>query len=161
MKTEAVTTNHTELKKKMLDAAIEKQQELIEDFKKAIKDALTSVGAVNEEEMDLSQQGFNAEITQNANNIGVQLQFANEEMRLLYDMLPTIAYINETIQPGSVVVTDKNIFFVSASIEKFEVEGLTVFGMSTKSPIYKAMQGKRKGQKFSFNKEKYNITDVF
>lgn len=161
METKVLTTDHVALKRKMLDASIKKHQTVIDDFTQSIKDLLASEGLVNEVDMDLTQQGFNSEIVQKVNNIADQLQFANEEMKLLYDMQSTISYIHDSVQPGSVVVTDKEVFFVSVSIERFEVEGLEVFGLSTQSPLYQAMRGKEKGDKFSYKGRKYKIEDIF
>ena len=161
METLAPTTNHVELKKKMLDSSIKKHQTVIDDFQTNIKDLLASEGNINEEEFDLSQQEFNAETLQQVNRIADQLKFANDEMVTLYNMLPTIGTIHQDIQIGAAVVTDKDIFFVSASIERFEVDGLRVFGLSTESPLFKVMEGKRSGNTFTYGKEKYVIKDVF
>lgn len=161
MKTEAITTNHAELKRKMLDACIKKHQTVIDDFKKEVEALMGSVDIINEEEMDLSQQGFNAETTQRASSISDQLNFANEEMRLLNNMTPSIDSEHDYVQLGSVVVTDSKIFFISTSIEQFEVDGLKVFGISTQSPLFKEMKGKKKGEIVNFNKDSYKIKDVF
>jgi hypothetical protein len=161
METKLLLLNHGELKRKMLEASIKKQQSVIDDFKQGIKEKLTSEGIVNEEEMDLSQQEFNTEMVQGSNNIADQLQFANEEMKLLYDMAPTIQNIHNTVQPGSVVVTDKETFFVSASIEQFEVDNLQIFGISTQSPLYKAMEGEQKDDTFTYKTNTYSIVDIF
>jgi len=161
METNALTTNHVEFKKKVLDAAIKKHQTVIDDFRLGIKEMLGSEGIVNEDEMDLTQQEFNTEMVQKSHHIADQLAFANEEMKLLYDMAPTINYVHNTIQPGSVVVTDRDTFFVSASIEAFEAEGTKLFGLSAESPLFKAMEGKKKGDRFSHNYSDYLVIDVF
>lgn len=161
METSALATNHVELKKKVLDAAIKKHQTVIDDFRLGIKEMLASEGIVNEDEIDLTQQEFNTEMVQKSNRIADQLAFANEEMKLLYDMAPTIGSIHNTIQLGSVVVTDRDTFFVSASIEEFDVDGMKIFGLSTESPLFKAMEGKKKGERFSHNYSDYSIIDIF
>ncbi len=161
MKTSALTTNHVELKKKVLDAAIKRHQTVIDDFRLAIKEMLASEGITNEDEMDLTQQEFNTEMVQKSNRIADQLAFANEEMKLLYDMAPTIGCIHNTVQPGSIVVTDRDTFFVSASIEEFDVNGMKIFGLSTESPLFKSMEGKKKGDLFSHNYSDYRIIDIF
>jgi transcription elongation GreA/GreB family factor len=161
MDTLAPTTNHMELKRKMLDASIKKHQTVIDDFQQNIKDLLASEGNINEEEFDLSQQEYNAEALQQVNRIADQLKFANDEMVTLYNMMPTIGTIHNSVQLGSTVVTDKDIFFVSASIERFEVDGLKVFGLSTESPLFKAMEGMKKGDRFTYGKDTYEIKDVY
>lgn len=161
METGALHTNHVELKKKVLDAAIRKHQTVIDDFRAGIKEMLTSEGIVNEDEMDLTQQEFNTEMVQKSNRIADQLAFANEEMKLLYDMASTIGTIHNTIQLGSIVVTDRDTFFVSASIEEFEVDGMKFFGLSRESPLFKAMEGKKNGDRFSHNYSDYRIIETF
>ena len=145
----------------MLDASIKKHQTVIDDFRISIKEMMDSGGNINEEEFDLSQQEFNTETLQQVNRIADQLKFANDEMVTLYNMLPTIGTIHQDIQIGAAVVTDKDIFFVSSSIERFEVDGLLVFGLSTESPLFKVMEGKRSGDTFTYGKETYVIKDVF
>lgn len=161
METLAPTTNHVELKKKMLDSSIKKHQSVIDDFQLSIKDMMASEGNINEEEFDLTQQEYNAEMLQQVNRIADQLKFANDEMVKLYNMMPTIGTIHQDIQLGAVAVTDKDIFFVSTSIERFEVDGLKVFGLSTESPLFKVMEGKKSGDTFTFGKDTYKIMDVF
>ena len=161
METRALPTNRVELKKKVLDAAIRKHQTVIDDFRGGIKEMLSSEGIVNEDEMDLTQQEFNTEMVQKSNRIADQLAFANEEMKLLYDMASTIGTTHKAIQLGSIVVTDRDIFFVSASIEEFEVDGIKFFGLSTESPLFKVMEGKKIGDRFSHNYGDYLIIDTF
>lgn len=161
MENKFVVTDRAEMKKKMLDASISKHQTVIDDLKLGIKEMLASEGLINEEELDLSQQGFNTEIIHKVNALADQVSFANEEMKLLYNMLPTIQYIHDTVMPGSVVVTDKDVFFVSTSIEEFEVEGSKVFGLSTESPLYQVMKDRKKGETFSYNEKKYKIKEIF
>lgn len=156
-----LTTNRTGLKRKMLTAAIKKHQGVIDDFKVGLKNILGSQSMVNEQEIDLSQMEFNTEMEQKSNTIADQLAFANEEMKLLFNMAPSIDSIHNTVQLGTIVVTDKRVLFVSASIEQFEVEGVEVFGLSTKSPLYKAMAGKKKGDSFSYKNDTYLILDLF
>lgn len=114
---------------------------------KNIKEMMGNEDETDLEKSDLTQQGFNSEQIHRANALGEQVDFANREMELLQNMLPTIEDINGTVKLGSVVVTDKDIFFVSASIERIEVDGQSVFGLSTQSPLCQAMDGKKAGEK--------------
>ena len=161
MEPKTVTTSHVELKRKVLEAATKRQQSVIDDFKQHIQEMLGSAAMINEEEMDLSQQEFNTEMFQRSNYIADQLAFANEEMKLLYNLAATIGNIHNTAQLGTVVVTDRENFFVSVSVEDFEVEGMHFFGLSTESPLFKSMEGKKKGDRFSLNYSEYRIIDIF
>ncbi|MFD2201318.1 hypothetical protein [Shivajiella indica] len=161
MNKKILNVQHAEFKKKLLEASIKKHQSVIDDFKRSIKELLGTETKINEDEMDMSQQSVNTEQIQRANAIGDQVSFANDEMTILNNMMPSIEDIHDEVALGSVVVTDKMNFFVSASIEQFEVDGIEVFGLSTESPIYQEMKGKKKGDKFSFKDHHYTIVDLF
>lgn len=144
-----------------MEASIKKHQSVIDDLQNSIKELLGNEETINEDESDMSLQGFKTEQVQKANLIGNQVSFANDEMTLLNNMLPGIEDIHDEVILGSVVVTDKMNFFVSASIEQFEVDGIKVFGLSTESPLFQEMKGRRKGEKFSFKDQEYKILDLF
>jgi hypothetical protein len=161
MKTSKIEVNHAEFKKALLETSIEKHQSVIDDFKNSIKEMMGNESDPNQNNSDLSEQGFNVEQIHRANAIGEQVNFANREMELLQNMLPTIEDINDEVRLGSVVVTDKDVFFVSASIERMNVDGISVFGLSAESPLYQVMKGKKQGEKFSFRDSHYKIKEVF
>lgn len=161
MRTKIFKVQHAEFKRKLLEASIKKHQSVIDDLQKSIRELLGTEDPLNEEETDLTIQGFKTEQVQKANLIGNQVSFANEEMTLLNNMMPAIEDIHDEVSLGSVVVTDKMNFFVSASIEKFEVDRIEMFGLSTESPLYQEMKGKGKGDKFSFKDQEYRILDLF
>ncbi|MCR9015821.1 hypothetical protein [Aquiflexum gelatinilyticum] len=159
--TSVLNIKHTAFKKALLEAAINKHQSVIDDFQNSIREMIGSENEANQAEPDLSQQGFNSEQIHRANAVGDQVSFANREMEILQNMLPTIEDINDTVKLGSVVVTDKDIFFVSTSIERMKVNGYSVFGLSTESPIYQVMKGKKQGESFSFKVTQYRIKEIF
>jgi transcription elongation GreA/GreB family factor len=161
MNSKILNVKHAEFKKKSLEASIKKHQSVIDDLKRSIKELLGTEDAANRDESDMTQQSVNTEQIQKANAIGDQVSFANDEMTLLNNMLPLIEDIHDQVTLGSVVVTDKMVFFVSASIEQFEVDGIELFGLSTESPIYQEMRGKKKGDLFSYKEHHYTIVDLF
>lgn len=61
--------------------------------------------------------------------------------------------VHETIQPGSLVETDKGIFYISVSIGKID----TVMTISAVSPLGKLFIGKKKNDKLHFSSIIYNI----
>jgi hypothetical protein len=58
------------------------------------------------------------------------------------------------------VVTKFRTFFNAISSEKIEIEGESIFGIFTKAPIYKVMQGLKKGDKFECNGTAFEIEEV-
>lgn len=153
--------NAIELKRKTLAEAIQKHQQVINDFRAGITTMLDQEPVVNEDEMDYGDQAKNSEsIITNVNPLGDQLEFANEEMKLLHAMQLHQDDPHDRVELGSIVVTDKNTFYVSASIESFTVNGKKMFGLSTKTPLYQAMEGKKAGDSFSFGKTTYHIREI-
>lgn len=155
------TIDHQNLKKKLLQACIIRQQSLIDDFNLRIKDLLESPGLGNEDEYDNNELSQKAQAAAEINSINDALSLANEEMALLDSMQHTTSEPRDEVSPGAVVATDHDTFFISTSIEQFDVDGDTWIGLSTNSPLYQAMKGKKKGEKFKCKGTTYKILDVF
>jgi hypothetical protein len=155
------TTDNRTLRSKILEVCIQIQQSLIDDFNKRIVALLETNGLGNEEAYDsqiISQQ------TQRNEEISGLLQtrnLASQEMNELIRLSRLEHNDHSRVEPGSIVVTDRNTIFVSVSIEQFEVDGEPLVGVSTSSPLYQAMKGLRKGDAFQCMGISYNITDIF
>jgi len=149
------------LKNRILRAAKRKQEQIISDFRQRIKDAMSTEGNVNEEEYDNHQQSFKAGILAEVNLLNNELEFVNRELDEIRKIENFKDTVHEQVEFGSVVRTDKSTFFVSASIEQFDVDGEQVFGLSIDSPLYGSMKGKRVGESFSYRMYTYVITEIF
>ena len=80
-------------------------------------------------------------------------------------MLETLKQINPKIQNesgalGSVVYTQSNTFFLSASVGKIDVENSSYFAISLQSPIGMLLKNKVKGDQINFNGTTYTITNI-
>lgn len=151
----------TELKKKMLDACIAKQQSLIGDFSNRIRSLTEITGLGNEESYDNTESAANAGRISEINTLNELLEFANEEMELLQNLKMTTDTTNDEAVLGAVVVTDSMTFLISVSIEEFEADGNKYFGISAHSPLFQAMYRKRKGETFSYDGRQYKIKDIY
>lgn len=92
-------------------------------------------------------------------------QFAKQYQRALYD-LAILEKIDSSVLCtkagfGAVVVTNINKLFISISLGKLVVEGEEYFAISTKVPIFKAIEGLSKGDVFTFNGKDFKIMEVF
>jgi transcription elongation GreA/GreB family factor len=67
---------------------------------------------------------------------------------------------HDSIQLGSVVVTDKNIIYVAVPVGKIQCDGKQIFAISTDAPLYKIMEGKTKDDEVSVNGKAITIKDV-
>jgi transcription elongation GreA/GreB family factor len=68
--------------------------------------------------------------------------------------------IAERAMLGSVVVTDRNKFYVSIGAGKLEIGGESYVAISTQSPIGQLLLNKCAGEFFSFNNQKQTIISV-
>jgi hypothetical protein len=154
--------NYSKFKRDVLQAAIEKHKTVIDDFQARIDSLLESEPVVNESDLEYGAQSQTAEaIITKVNPLGDQLLFANQELKLLYDMLAHKDDVHDRVELGAIVVTDKDTFFVSASIERFTADGRSVFGLSTEAPLYKEMEAKKEGDSFTYGKTTYTIKEIF
>lgn len=150
------------MKEKMLEASIKKHQTVIDDFATRIKELKEEEGSLGYETYNsMARRPYNEQVMPEMDAINRQLQFANEEMDLLYRLQNSGDIMRDEVNVGAAVKTDKGTFFVSASIEQFNVDGEEIMGLSTKSPLFQAMQGKKAGDSFTHNDTTYLIREVF
>lgn len=67
---------------------------------------------------------------------------------------------NTVIGLGSLVTTNKGLFFFAAGLGKVDLDGQTVFVVSTKAPIAKQFVGKQIGEQVNMNGTVYDIQVV-
>lgn len=147
-------------KNQVLEAAKKRQQEIIDDFKDRINELRSSEGDINDGQYELDQSSQNVVSNEEINILADELNFVVEEMNLL-NRMNVGDHLHEEVSPVSVVKTNKLTFFPSVSVEKFNVDGEEFFGISTKAPIYAAMQHKKAGESFQFNDNEYKIEEVY
>lgn len=68
--------------------------------------------------------------------------------------------VTDTVRPGAAVSFGDRHFIVVVSTARFECNGRTYMGISTQSPIYKAMDGLRAGDSFTFNGREVVLDEV-
>ena len=66
-----------------------------------------------------------------------------------------------TVQPGSVVMTDRGNYFIGISAGKISVDAVDYFAVSPASPIAAMLKNKTTGDTVSFNKLMYQLTAVY
>ncbi|MCS7004048.1 MAG: GreA/GreB family elongation factor [Cytophagales bacterium] len=147
-----------EIKRKLLDTCKEIQKSLVMNAKEAMETAQESA---NQEEAATEEkfESFRAQCQADRDMFARQY---SEHLATL-SVLSSIPYekVWKTVQPGSVVITDKQKMFVSVSLGKIKTPDGEYFAISPNSPIYAAMQGKKAGDKFSFRNVTHEIKEVF
>lgn len=148
-------------KRKILEAGLKRQQTILDDFRDRIRDMMAQEGTVTEEEYDLQVQAMQATRSAEVSLLSEQLNFARQEMEELRKLLTMIDMPRNRAEWGAVIETDRKTFFVSASLEKFEVEGKVIYGISTRSPLFLTMKGCKTGDGFAFRGKEYVIKNIY
>ena len=144
-------------KNQILEACKQKQQELIENFEKRVKDLKED--AFDDKESASQSEERNVSKVEMLRTFESELAFARTEMGILKSLDPSKE--KTRIEQGAVVFTNKLAFFIGVSSEKIEVDGEMIYGISTQAPIYSAMDNLEKGAKFKYNNTEYEIENVY
>ncbi|QDH78551.1 hypothetical protein FKX85_05700 [Echinicola soli] len=137
------------------------KQELLKKEKKHIEQSNEShynflrASDVNVEQVtdldDRSHQSQSADISQRLDGA-----VHNHE-----DHLATIEAISfepkTTVEPGAIVSVNGRCIIVAVSKPPFKIGDRNFIGISTEAPIYKELKGKKAGDSFTFNNQKFTI----
>ncbi len=88
-----------------------------------------------------------------------QLVKANEQMDTLNKINPEKEL--DKVEFGAIVITNKQMMFVSIGLGKIEVDDQIYYAISPTVPIFNAMRDKKKGEEFVFNSSKFIIKELF
>lgn len=146
-------------KRQVWEAGIRAQEAIIADFRGRIDELRATGEQYADEQHDAGAHSMNQSGEEQAELMAEQLLMLEEEMARLRRIQPD--EVHDTVHLGSVVITELQRFFVSVSIERFKVDGVEYFGISTKAPVYHAMEGKRKGESFVLNGRSLQILDLY
>jgi transcription elongation GreA/GreB family factor len=139
------------------DTCLQKQQELVNNYGSRVSEMTADANSQN--------QSASQSEDRNAGNVEIistmksELEFVQREMAFLKSLNPD--QVNTIVEPGAVVVTKERTFFIAVSSEKVDIDGQVIFGISTNAPIYLAMKGRKKGDKFEFNGTAYKIENIY
>lgn len=113
----------------------------------------------NEESENMFEDG---KVDQSINRVEARASVV-EALQHEIRMLANIDEIEPTeeIQLGDIVETDRGFFFVGAASDEFEVNGKKYRGISTDSPLYKAMRGKHNGDTVEVNGNAFRIINSY
>jgi len=145
-------------KRDILNRCIELQAGVINTAKRAMDEAQESANeekGSTEEKFDSFRESM--QITRDMH--ARQLQEAIDGLALLKRIV--IVPLADTVKLGAVVHTNLQNYFISASLGELEYDENNYMAVSTQTPIYLALAGKRKGDTFVFRDQKYRILEVF
>lgn len=144
-------------RKDIIKSIIEEQDKLIDNLNNSVN-RYTVASDIDEESThdpeDFSQQtqakDMQLRYEKLRNDAQQQLNFLHSEINEVHDK----------IEAGSLIETDKNYFFVGASVPLFEVNEKEVIVLSEEAPVFQELKDKSVGDMVKVGDEKYTITSI-
>ncbi|NOU18004.1 MAG: hypothetical protein HOO91_10670 [Bacteroidales bacterium] len=145
-----------EIKKKVYDKCVEKQKEILENAKAAMDDAQK---AANEYGPPRDRyDSFRAQLLRKRDLHAEQYEKAIKEMDFLLNLKPENQ--NKELIINTLVVTNKQKFYVSIGLGKITVPEGEFYAISPQAPIYQSLKEKIKGDSVVFNGQKITILEL-
>ena len=146
-----------EFKKDLYDRCMEILEESAETAREQMNEVQEDANEA-EQEHDVFD-GSRSELLRKRDIYAEQLQKAVDEIQILKKV--SFEGISEQVEFGAVVITNKQDMFIALGLGKVTLDNDTFFVISKDVPIYKAMEGLKKGDEFTFNNMKFTIKDLF
>lgn len=128
----------------------------LENIKTAMHDAQTTA---NDYGMPRDRyDSFRTQMLSKRDMFAQQVQRTLEEISLIEKIDPNSICSN--VSYGAVVKTSNQNMIIATGLGKIIVDGETFYSISTAVPIYKTIQGLKKGDRFSFQGKEFEILDV-
>ena len=129
---------------------IQKLEQLIAETRASNNDTKSSMGDKYETSREMLQQEIN--------NLQIQLNEHLKSQQILKNIQPNP---HKIVTLGSLVETEKGMFFIAISLGEITFSQEKVFVISTESPLAKAMNGKKTGESFVVNNLQQTIKNIW
>ena len=146
------------LSKSLLQSAcLHKQELLLTDFEQEILRLTEEI--TRGKEMPSQEQAGRTDSNELLVRLEHEVIFVKKEQTILKGL--DVERECTQVELGAVVVTDQQVFYISSSLERVEVDGAEFFGISTQAPIYAALKSKRAGDSFTYAGLSYRVLEVY
>lgn len=133
-----------------LSEKIDHLEYLIAETRAANNETKSSMGDKYETSREMVQQEIN--------NLQIQL---NENIRLRNSLKSISVNPHQNVGLGSLVETDKGLFYIAVSLGMIDYEKKKIFLISPESPLAQAMNGKTESEIFSMNGTQQKIIKIW
>ncbi len=144
-------------KKKIVEFCVQSLENSAQSIRNAI-DEIIQIAADYEGDHDMFDP-FKDDMMKKKDIQVEKLYKFQEDIKLMHKVDPK--RLCEQVEFGAVVITDKQKMFISVAMGKVTIENETYYVISTQVPVYKAMQGLKKGETFTINNNQFKIIDLF
>ena len=145
------------LKSDVLQACYDYANKRISNYKNEIETIKESIES-NDKSGDDEDDSGNGRLFNDLEKNSQHLIDAQKMLDSLKAISPKM--VSDTVLLGSLVKTTTNIFFISISAGKIDIDNTSVFAISLSSPIGLLLKNKTKGDKVEFNGNTFTITEI-
>ncbi|MDF2515002.1 MAG: hypothetical protein K0R59_298 [Sphingobacterium sp.] len=156
-----MTNSYFEIKKKLLEIAIQRTNDRIEMVESALETARDSSNDDTKSSAGDKYETSREMIQQDINRYQGQLLEANKDLIQLTNITSTIADKTDFVKLGSLVKTNVGFYFIASSIGAIKIGDNNIFVISLASPIGQLLLGKKIGDSFLFNKLNQTISELY
>ena len=151
--------NWNKIKEEAILLAIKQTKEKIEGLKKEVAALNAASEADTKSSMGDKYETGREMIQQERAKIALQLADFEKQLRLLNTVNDLGTASIETVQAGSLVVTNKANYLLSTAIGLI-TSNPPIFFLSPLTPIAQQMLGLKKDAQFEFNRQKFEIKEI-
>lgn len=144
-------------KKQILDLIGQSLQDNIRELTNALNDY--EAGSNLDEGDTIDPEDYSQQAEQREMQMQMQLQLDQARSQLT-KLQSYMGKTSTVVEPGALVETDKNVFFIGLSMASVQADDKEVYGVSVDSPAYAAIRGKQEGEDFILGNETHTIRSV-
>lgn len=146
-------------KQRILSECLRLQKAIVENARKAVNDAQESANEGDDSTEEKLYNSYREEMQNKRDMFARQFSIAVDDLNNLNQIVTSKEY--KQAEFGSIVVTDTGTYFISISLGQVKVDGKTIFAVSALAPIYRAFEGKKKGDSYTFQGKALKIKEIF
>ena len=134
------------------------QKQKIKSLKLLINSTTESRDTANKSSAGDKHETSRAKIQTEIDNYSRQLDLALNNLHIIEKV--NSSKNNNLATQGSLITTNKGVFFIAIGIGKLQIRSNNYFIISLLSPIGSVMRGLSKNEKFTFRGIKYSIKNI-
>ncbi len=156
-----MTNTYLNIKKNILDVALERTNDRIAMIESALETARDSSNDDTKSSAGDKYETSREMIQQDINRYQGQLIEANKDLLQLTNITPVVGDKTDFVKLGSLVKTNVGLYFIATSIGAIKIGDNNVFVISAASPIGQLLLGRRVGESFLFNRLNQSILELY
>tara|TARA_B100000768_G_scaffold105374_1_gene97856 strand:+ start:213 stop:665 length:453 start_codon:yes stop_codon:yes gene_type:complete len=146
------------IKELICNELIFSQKQKIKSLELLINSTIESRDTANKSSAGDKHETSRAKIQTEIDNYSRQLDLALNNLHIIEKV--DSSKNNNIATQGSLITTDKGVFFISIGIGKLQIRSNNYFIISLLSPIGSVIKGLSKNEKFTFRGIKYSIKNI-